>query len=298
MPFVPLGSRKRIEVVLDHDKERLTGEMRTKDEATVKLHHAVMPGVSGYRYANHPLTMGPVRGPPAPFEAANKPWAPPEHEPNGMAAMRDMEQAPIGSITQGAHSFKHETIRRNRSTPAIVRTMELHPMNEEDPRSPGEKAKEAANPISIELNRWKRLAAVTKRDLASMPDLLPPKKERPPPPKPRVTGALVNFPKYMLFEDSHMKNTEFLRFTEKEAKARQEHEARATALEEAMARGEIQASPASTSRETSNQSDLVPFATVSMGAPRLRGPLGAKQWAGSALPSGKSIRSSNPFRMG
>merc|ERR1712032_472710 len=105
----------------DHDKERLGNEMRAKDHATVKLHHQVMPGASGYRYANHPITMGPLRGPPAPFQTSNKPWAPPEHEPNGMAAMRDLEQAPIGAYHDGSHGSKCEVLRKTRSVPALVR---------------------------------------------------------------------------------------------------------------------------------------------------------------------------------
>lgn len=303
MPFVPLGSRKRIEVVLDHDKERIGNEMRTKDFQTVKLHHQVMPGATGYRYANHPITMGPVRGPPAPFEGANKPWAPPEHEPDGMAAARDLLQAPVGAYREGSHEAQAEGLRKTRSTPALTRTMAANPIPEGG-KSLGEQAKEKANPISIELCRWQRLAEVTKRDLASMPALTSTKKTQPPPPKPIVTGGLVNFPKYMLFENSHLKTTEFQRYCDSEAKARQEALERTEAAEEAMSRGET--TPADTSREasqsrmSSGSEVLVPYGTASWGQPRLRGPWETvkQQWAGSAMPHGKSTRSSNPFRMG
>lgn len=296
MPFVPLGSRKRIEVILDDDKERLGNEMRTKDFATVKLHHQLMPGQSGYRYANHPICMGPVRGPEAPFKGANKPWAPPEHEPDGMAAARDMEQAPVGAYREGSHCMQAEGMRKTRSTPALIKTIAANP-TPEDGRSLGDLAKEKANPISIELSRWQRLAEVTKRDLASMPTLSTAKhRGAQPAVKPLVTGGLVNFPKYMLFENSHLKTTEFQRYCDTEAKARAEAAERVAASEEAMSRGE--STPAVSLTESSEL--MVPYGTASWGQPRLRAPweVVKQQWAGSSMPSGKCTRSSNPFRMG
>lgn len=314
MPFVPLGSRKRVEVILDHDKERLSDEMKTKDNATVKLHHQVMPGATGatglsYRYANHPITMGPVRGPAPPFKGANKPWDPAEHDPNGMAAMRDLDQAPIGGFLEGSHCLQGETLRKTRSVPSMVRTLAANPVKEGD-KSLGEQAKEAAQPLSIELRRWEKLAAVTKRDLASMPDLIcRDKKTNPPAKKPVVIpGSLVNFPKYALFENSHLKRQDFQRFVAQEEQARQEHEAREAALEAFMGEGDVKdiamsPSPGTTSRvswETPASEVLVPYASASWGQPRLRGPKETirNQWAGSAMPSGRAQRSSNPFRMG
>jgi len=184
MPFVPLGSRKNHGVILDEDKAVINGKMHTLDNATVKHHHQVMPGASGYKYANHPVTMGPVRQPPPPFATANKPWAPPEDEPDGMAAARDNLQAPVGMLNEGSHRFLAEGTRANRSTAALTKTMSgkvsmvgingsvaeiQREMNEE--KSLGEQAKEQANPVSIELKRWQRMAKVTERDLNSMPPL-------------------------------------------------------------------------------------------------------------------------------
>jgi hypothetical protein len=299
MPFVPLGSRKRIEVILDHDKKRLGNEMRAKDDATVKLHHQLMPGRTGYRYANHPITMGPIRGPEPPFRTANKPWAPPEYDPYGGAALKDQEQAPVGAYTDGSHSLIGETLRKSRSVPALVRTMAANPVTEDD-KSLGEQAKEAANPISIELNRWKRLAAVTKRDLESMPELMTTqKREKPKPQKPLVGNTgLVNFPKYMLFENSHLKTQDFQRFVAAEERARLEAEEGHAAVEEAMSRGAVEDTPLSTRPSTSREEELVPYATASWGQPRLRGPPETvrRQWAGSSMPTGRGQRSSNPFR--
>jgi len=313
MPFVPLGSRKRVEVLLDADKELITGKMRERDNATVTLHHQVMAGThsiahlpvhASYRYAKHPETFGPVRGPPPPFKTANKPWTPAELDPDGMAALRDMDQAPVGANRDGGHCFHGETLRKTRSTPALTRTLANNPV--EEGQSHGARAKEAANPISIELNRWKRLAEVTKRDLATMPELHSTiKSTKPPPKKPVVSSGLVNFPKYMLFENSHLKQQDFMRFVAAEELARNENEARQTALQEAMAMGEpsVEVTPTSTSRETGNgkdSDDALGYQTASWGQPRLRGPRESlrQQWAGSAMPSGKSMRSSNPFRMG
>lgn len=296
MPFVPLGSRKRVEVILDHDKERLTNTMRAKDNATVKLHHQDMPGATGYRYGNHPICHGPIRGPPAPFATANKPWAPPEHEPNGMAALRDSDQAPIGAYRDGSHSMNAETLRKTRSVPALVRTMAGNPL-EEGGKSLGEQAKEKANPLSIELTRWQRLAAVTERDLMSMPAIMSTqKKDKIKPIKPLVTAGLVNFPKYMLFENSHLKSQDNMRFVAAEDKIRKENRERADAAEAAMAAGEVQDTPLSTSRATPSTEPVPWPPEASWGAPKLRGPDANKQWAGSAMPTGKSTRSSNPFR--
>jgi len=297
MPFVPLGSRKRIEVILDDDKERLGNLMRTKDNETVRLHHQVMAGQSGYRYANHPQTWGPVRGPAAPFHSANKPWSPPEDDPSGMAAMKDLEQAPIGASREGAHGSLGEQMRKSRSVPAMVRTMKANPV-QEGGKSLGEQAKEAADPASIELNRWLRLAKVTERDLMSMPALAPPQKRNIVAKKPFVNAAgLVNFPKYMLFENSHLKATDLQRFVESEDRARKEAAAMHAVAQEALARGDVQDSENGSGME-SPTSDVVPLGTVSWGAPRLRGPgeTVKRQWAGSAMCAGKSQQTSNPFR--
>lgn len=304
MPFVPLGSRKRIEVILDDDKHKLSSDMQAKDNATVKLHHQHMPGATGYRYANHPETMGPVRGPPAPFRGANKPWSPPENDATCMAALKDLEHAPQGAFSLGSHAPLGETMRKTRSVPALVKTLREANL-EEGGKTLGEQAKEKANPISIELSRWKRMAEVTKRDLASMPSIHPTKREAPPPKKPLGAGGLVNFPKYMLFENSHLKQQDLLRFIESEEKARQEVEARQRAAEEAMSRGEVQdtppiESPMSTGRESTPAQSMgpMPGGQASWGAPRLRGPPDEIKhiWAGNPMPTGKSSKSSNPFR--
>lgn len=301
MPFVPLGSRKNHGVILDDDKAIINGKMHALDNATVKFHHQLMPGAAGYKFANHPICMGPVRQPPPPFATANKPWSPPEDEPDGMAAARDNLQAPMGALNEGSHRFLAEGTRANRSTPALLKTMAGNPI-EEGGKSLGELAREKANPVSIELSRWKRMAKVTERDLNSMPPVHKPK-ERTMPEKPVANGGLVNFPKYMLFENSHLKTTEFQRYCDGEAADRAEKAERAQAAEDAMARGELTPgiSSMSPSRDGSSQSrqpDWPP--QPSWGAPRLRGPSSetSKQWAGSAMPHGKSMRSSNPFRMG
>jgi len=297
MPFVPLGSRRNVGVILDDDKERIVGKMREKDNATVTLHHQVMMAQnSSYRYARHPTTMGPVRGPAPPFKTANKPWTPAEHDPNGMAAMRDLDQAPVGAVRDGGHCFFGETLRKTRSTPALTRTLAASPIDAAG-RSLGEQAKEAANPISIELNRWKRLAEVTKRDLASMPELHSNQpRDVPPPKKPIVTNGLVNFPKYMLFENSHMKSMDFMRFVAAEDKARAEVEEK-HAREAAIARGESvqDLSPTSTGRDSFSSSAPNPWPPrASWGEPRTLDP--KKHWAGNPMPTGKNTRSSNPFR--
>lgn len=299
MPFVPLGSRKRIEVILDTDKERLRGERAARDELTVKLHHGVMAGQSGYRYANHPMTMGPVRGPGPPFLTANKPWTSEEDDPIGPHAQQNAEQAPIGAYLDGSHGMLGEKLRKTRSLPSMTRCIAANPPDEEG-RSLGARAKEAANPVSIELNRWKKLADVTKRDLQGMPELHSLKKSDKREAKPYVApGGLVNFPKYMLFENSHLRQKDLQRFIEESNNLRM-------AAEEASAAAEVVPTPdpvesgAQTPVSVSSPGLYGLNKTASWGAPRLRnapGPI-QEQWAGSGMPAGRAQRSSNPFRMG
>jgi hypothetical protein len=293
MPFVSLGSRRRIEVVLDHDKQRLTNEMRAKDNATTSAHFGHAPGRSGYLYANHPLTKGPVRGPPAPFMKSNKPWNPEELDPSSPHAQKNAEQAPIGAFIEGSHSMIAETLRKSRSLPAVERTLRgtAHTSfklsaNAEDGKSIGDQAKEAANPVSIELNRWKRLADVTHRDLSSMPELhswIKPERQKP---KAFASkGGLVNFPKYMLFENSHMKMLDLQKFSDDQKKA-----------QEAAERGELR-TPVGLQDEDEEDEDEDIYRSASWGQPRLRNATNPnKMWAGSGMPAGRSMKSSNPFR--
>jgi hypothetical protein len=169
----------------------------------------------------------------------------------------------------------------------MTRCVAANSLYDEEGRGLGERAKEAANPVSIELNRWKRLAAVTKRDLEGMPELSSTQKPVREFPKPYVTpGGLVNFPKYMLFEKCHLRQMDLQRFIEDSNKLRE-------AAEEPLdGKAESPASPGTPASPSIYQ-------TISWGAPRLRtgGPVKA-QWAGSACPAGKAQRSSNPFRQG
>jgi len=303
MPFIPLGSRKRIEVILDDDKQRLAEGMHARDKETTREHLQIMAGKTGYRFANHPICKGPILGPLPPFSTANKPWTSADDDPNGMSAMKDLEHAPQGGIMEGSHCQPAENMRRTRSTPALTRTLILKGGHvDEEGKTLGQQAREAAQPASIEINRWNRLAAVTQRDMQAMPELDSLKKREKPPVKKSAVGngGLVNFPKYMLFENSNLKTKDFQRFVLSEEKARKENEERAAQAGEAQ--GTPQYSPtaslsrASASPESSEM--LVPFGTASWGAPRMRGPLDLQkqQWAGSSLPTGKSCKSSNPFR--
>jgi len=323
MPFVPLGSRKNLGVLLDHDKELITGKMRLIDNATVAHHNQVMAGTrsvahlpvhASYRYAKHPETLGPVRGPPPPFQTANKPWAPAEEDPDGGHALRETEHAPVGACRDGGHCFHGETLRKSRSTPAMVKTLAKNSLEEGE--SYGEQAKKAGNPLTIELNRWNRMAEITKREMEGMPELHSLQKSfKPPMKKPAPSTGLVNFPKYMLFENSHLKSQDNMRFVAAEELARAENEARHAALQEAMDSGEASPlSPCSTSRSLKSRETRFSEAgstktkgghetqlgAASWGQPRLRGKKHdiQKQWAGSAMASGKTMCSSNPFRMG
>jgi len=298
---VPIGSRKPVPVVLDDDKVKFRAEMTAKDSATVKTMTAEMPSMrSGYRFANHPLTMGPVRGPDPPFLGATSPWRPPSADPYGPAAHKSIrEHAPVGGYKEGSHSFNAETIRKSRSLPTLRGEALAEAINE----NALEEAKLAANPISIELNRWKRLAKSCEgREVASFPTLhkrIPPPIEKPGP----VTGGLVNFPKYTLFENCNLKNMENRRFMENQERERKAAEERLAIIE---ATGQDPMTPILASMNTTAMSSVdrqigesaVPYGSASWGQPRLRGTILERNWAGSAMPGGRGSKTSNPFRMG
>lgn len=282
MPFVPLGSRKRLDVIMDADKERLSNQLKSQDRAAFRSWEGAAPGASGYRFARHPTTLGPVRGD-VPFKDAGSPWRPPSAERDGPAAQRSMEHAPVGAVWEKSHrtlALKSQSMPSLQSAGSTVI----------DHREEAKKIREACNPISVELRRWHNLAAVTSNQTAGMIEL--PVRQKPEPPKPLVkTPGLVNFPKYMLIHNCHLKQTDMQRYVEAEAKARHEaEENRAEAEALGISAGRLQ------EMEGAVEQSGVPWKTASWGAPRLKKK--GQHWAGSSMPAGRSMRTSNPFRLG
>mmetsp|Transcript_86559 Transcript_86559/g.149797 ORF Transcript_86559/g.149797 Transcript_86559/m.149797 type:complete len:284 (-) Transcript_86559:114-965(-) len=283
MPFVPLGSRKRLDVIMDADKETSRNQMRARDMAAYRSWEGAAPGSSGYRFAKHPTCMGQLRGPDVPYKDAGSPWRPPSAERDGPAAQRSMEHAPVGACWDKSH---RTLALKSQSMPSLQSAGSTVVDHKEEAR----KIREACNPISVELRRWEHLANVTKDSSTGMIQL--PERPKPEPPKPLVkTAGLVNFPKYMLINNCHLKQTDMQRYVEAEARARKEAEEQAA---EAKALG------ISLDRlhamEAEPEESGVPWQTASWGAPRLK--KGGKHWAGSSMPAGKSMRTSNPFRLG
>lgn len=275
MPFIPLGQRKPIPLILDGDKEAIRAKQRDRDAAAVQAHIGATPSASGYRFANHPQTFGLVRGPDVPFTGATSTWRPPSADPDGPAKHRDREHAEHGALWEASHSM-----RKARSSPQL--------------RSSTMNAMESCHPLARERERWEKLAHRTQTcDLKDV-DFPPPRQA--PSPEPAKVGpnrqGLVMFPKYMLLHNCHLKQTDLQRFQREQAEeaARYAQEAEAT-----MSLGESQLD-VEESRSTIRGPTRF---DASWGAPRLRQQsTGGPHWAGSGLPAGRGMRTSNPFRMG
>ncbi|CAE8630004.1 unnamed protein product [Polarella glacialis] len=144
------------------------------------------------------MTRGFVRSPPPPFAKANSPWNPPEADPNSPAGQLQSTMAKNGAFWDGSHQH----LGKSRSSPQLQHS--------------GENVM-ACHPLSAELRRWERLAAVTERgevnkdiQLATMSGKMSESVEEE---KPRGrVGGLVNFPKYMLINNCHLKTTDLGRF--------------------------------------------------------------------------------------
>jgi len=279
MPFVPIGSRKPIPVVLDDDKQRIRAEQQAKDDAKVAHHYGLAPSTAGYRFGNHPMTKGFVRGPDVPFRKATSSWKPAGDVPDGPHAQMEAKQAHLGAFWEGAHGHAGEQLRKSQSSPTL--------------KGAAQSAMELSHPLSVEIKRWEKMAAFSEKgemneEVQKSMSMSMVRPEPAPKPKNR-TGGLVNFPKYMLIHNCHLKHTDLQRYQREQA----EQDRR---LEEAAARGETLADD-STDTATLGEG-AVRYQEASWGAPLLRQKDAGLSWAGAALPGGRGSRHSSFLRMG
>lgn len=167
---------------------------------------------------------------------------------------------------------------------------------------------EACHPLSTELRRWQTMARnTTQKDMGGKD--LPPKEPMKQPPSPsqhKTQGpqGLVNFPKYMLIHNCHLKLKDLQRYqkeqeAEKAAQQAEDEEMEAAMMAAAAAAGEVYdpSKPGSAAQGSEYQSFEEEFSKASWGEPRLKNADNPEDiYAGSSLPQGKSVRSSNPFR--
>jgi len=279
MPFVPIGSRKAHTLLLDHDKDRIRSQMQSKDEATVAEHYGLAPSARGYRFGNHPMTRGPVRGPDVPFKEATKQWKPSEIEREGPMAKVDFKQAKVGAYWDGSH-VKLANMRSSQSSPALQQS--------------AAEVMQACHPLTTELRRWERLAKVTERgeineDIQSSMAKSRKMCQAGVRPKPVFGGGLVNFPKYMLINNCHLKQMDLQRYADQCAEEVRQDSLGNSVASVTGSRGE--ASPSSTVRVQPEPS---------WGAPLLKNQDQDAEpiCAGNAMPSGRASRTSAWLRMG
>lgn len=292
MPFVPLGSRKRIEVILDGDKEAIRAKQAARDDAVIQAHVGTAPSKAGYRFANHPVTKaystnGVIRGPDVPFKSCHSSWKPAEVDPSGPAGKHHQTVAKTGGVHDGSHMYRNENVglTLTRSSPTLTTT--------------GADLMEQCHPLSQELSRWKKMAHHSIKNELNPNMEIPKNPPRVPTPEKKIRndGGLVNFPKYMLIHNCHLKLKDLQRYQKEEEAKRLAREAR-DAEEAAMAAeaGDMFEGlpPSSAMGPRLGEGELE---KVSWGEPRLRNAENPEEiYAGSNLPQGKSMRASNPFR--
>lgn len=294
MPFVPLGQRKATPLILDDDKARIQAKQQHKDRSTLDAHYGVAAGASGYRFANHPVTLrGQIRGPDVPFRNATAPWRPPSADSSGPANRAAKEQASYGANWENSHGM-----RASRSSPALIKKTSI--VN----------VMEACHPLSVELGRWKEMGIKNELELRKDIELKCPEVEHYPEPPKLGRRGLVLFPKYhhMFISDKihecNLKLTDLQRFQ------RQQQEEVQRALQEQAEQQalQIEASQDTLTSSMAAPSDMEIMMSQSMrdrgpikfeaswGSPTLR--KGGGQWAGNGMPAGSIHKTSNPFRTG
>lgn len=265
MPFVPLGQRKPIPLILDEDKAAIQQRQRDRDAAKVATHFGYSPGAAGgYRFANHGPSFGQFRSGPG-------------ADPDAPARRREMDQA------------EHDGMRKSRSSPTL--------------QSTANNVMEACHPLSVELKRWEKMAQRTQAQ--EMKDIeAQPMRNRPPPQEPAKSGpsrnGLVLFPKYMLIHNCHLKMTDLQRFQreqQEEARKAQEQAGLDDVASSSGSQGQGELIEIEDPFAGTGSRGPMRF-EASWGAPLVRSDRDHVRWAGNPMASGSSMKTSNPFRMG
>jgi hypothetical protein len=280
MPFVPLASRKPLPVILDDDKARMTLQQRERDDAVVTASSGRAPGRSGYRFANHPATLGGSSQRSAPFQGGTSTWRPPEVDPGGPASRREAQSADYGGLHEGSHSM-----RRPKSLPTLKQEGAQEHLME-------------CHPVATELRRLDKLATLTEKTEMKQP-LERRQPAAAPPTQPRsfhTQGGLVQFPKYMLIHNCHLKTMDVMRYHQEQEKLAKEQEELAKAQED-LAKSQAALGPQSPQGSLGEQSPKSRSAPpISWGAPVLGDAAPGEVAAGSAMPLVRGAKTSNWFR--
>eukprot|EP00931_Biecheleriopsis_adriatica_P041657 TRINITY_DN23794_c0_g1_i1.p1 TRINITY_DN23794_c0_g1~~TRINITY_DN23794_c0_g1_i1.p1 ORF type:complete len:270 (-),score=55.57 TRINITY_DN23794_c0_g1_i1:86-895(-) len=265
MPFKPISTRKPYDVVLDDDKVRFAAEQQRRDEASVAHHYGFSASSTGYRFGNHPMTKGFVRGPGMPFLKAPSPWPPSSLDEDGPHSKFEKKQASSGAIWEGSHLPLAVCLRKSNSTPAL--------------KEAGDDASLQCHPLNMELKRWERLAKDTERgevnkDVQESMQQTRTSNVQVPRTAKKTKNGLVNFPKYMLWNNCYFKSVEQARFAKEQEDAACDENRTEASYPDA---GE----------------GPVPYGEPSWGAPLLRHAVPGTAWAGSGMPTGRGCRHSN-----
>jgi len=152
---------------------------------------------------------------------------------------------------------------------------------------------ELTHPLSVELKRWEKFSEFSRKEQEKGGiTLSKPKPATEAPKAPIHVGGLVNFPKYMLIHNCHLKNQDQIRYVQGE------NDKRAAAEEAARLREEQ--GPGGEEMQVSTQTSQALKKVASWGQPQrfYNAEDRNSQWAGNPMPQGRGSRTSNPFRTG
>eukprot|EP00746_Dinoflagellata_sp_MGD_P010250 gnl/MRDRNA2_/MRDRNA2_121104_c0_seq1.p1 gnl/MRDRNA2_/MRDRNA2_121104_c0~~gnl/MRDRNA2_/MRDRNA2_121104_c0_seq1.p1 ORF type:complete len:273 (-),score=36.44 gnl/MRDRNA2_/MRDRNA2_121104_c0_seq1:49-867(-) len=272
MPFIPLATRRRQEVTLG-DRASIDVTLKKQQTWYAQDGDRDRDAAAKYRFARHPNTMTTNVPTEVPFSKSTMQWRPPSADPAGPAAKRMQDSADFGGGWEASHAPK---VPRSRSTPSLAKT---------DMNFARDLMLERF-PLTAELKRWEYMGTLMEQRESNVSTKSPgrsgssvilssyrPKEDIKVPSAP--SGDLVNFPKYLLFNDSHLKQMDIQRYV------KEENAARETASQLRKTGSTI----GTTSMQTTNAS-----LQTSKGNPLFLRP------AGSLMPTGKNSKTSNPFR--
>lgn len=153
---------------------------------------------------------------------------------------------------------------------------------------------ELTHPLSVELKRWQKFSEFSEKEMKHQGTItLPKKKAAPESPKAPVrVGGLVNFPKYMLIHNCHLKQRDQIRYVQEENAKRE------LAEETARRYAQLGEEPGMMETQMSELAELKKVASWGQPTRFNTAEERGKQWAGNPMPQGRGSRTSNPFTTG
>lgn len=151
---------------------------------------------------------------------------------------------------------------------------------------------ELTHPLSVEIKRWQGFSEFSRKEMEKGGGFkLMKDKPTEEPKKLAPLGGLVNFPKYMLIHNCHLKNQDQIRFVE-------DMKAQRVAADEAARNREEFGEETQMSGHTQDSQAMKKVASWGQPMRYKTAEERNAQWAGNPMPQGRGCRTSNPFSSG